>query len=68
MRPDSRSRRRGLVLLPGRTRASNAWPQGGGQTDLPVDDNAATLSDYADVGVEAIGDLPEDLVVRHRLA
>ena len=31
--------------------------------DLPVDDDAATLSDYADVVVEAIGDLREDLVV-----
>ena len=36
--------------------------------DLPVDNNAATLSDYADVVVEAIGDLREDLVVRRRLA
>ena len=34
--------------------------------ELPVDDNAATLSDYADVVVEAIGDLREDLVVRRR--
>jgi hypothetical protein len=33
-----------------------------------VDDDAATLSDYADVVVEAIGDLCEDLVVRRRLA
>jgi hypothetical protein len=31
--------------------------------DEPVDDDAATLSDYADVVVEAIGDLREDLVV-----
>ena len=31
--------------------------------DLPVDDDAATLSDYADVVVEAIGDRREDLVV-----
>jgi hypothetical protein len=68
MRPDSRSRRRELVLAPGRTRASNAWPQGGGQINLPVDDNAATLSDYAEVVVEANGDLREDLVVRRRLA
>jgi hypothetical protein len=52
MRPDSRSRRRGLVLAPGRARASNVWPRGGGQKDLPVDDNAATLSDYADVVVD----------------
>jgi hypothetical protein len=36
--------------------------------DLSVDDDAATLSDYADVVVEAIGDLREDLVVRRRLA
>ncbi len=31
--------------------------------DLPVDDDAATLSDYADVVVEAIGDRREDLAV-----
>lgn len=31
--------------------------------DLPVDDDAATLSDYADVVVEAIGDRREDLIV-----
>jgi pimeloyl-ACP methyl ester carboxylesterase len=31
--------------------------------DLPVDDDAATLTDYADVVVEAIGDRREDLVV-----
>jgi hypothetical protein len=31
--------------------------------DLPVDDDAATLSDYADVVVEAIDDLGEDLIV-----
>jgi pimeloyl-ACP methyl ester carboxylesterase len=31
--------------------------------DLPVDDDTATLSDYADVVVEAIGDRREDLVV-----
>jgi hypothetical protein len=36
--------------------------------NLPVDDNAATLSDYAEVVVEANGDLREDLVVRRRLA
>jgi hypothetical protein len=36
--------------------------------DLPVDDDVATLSDYADVVFEAIGDLREDLVVRGRLA
>jgi hypothetical protein len=36
--------------------------------DLSVDDDAATLSDYADVVVKAIGDLREDLVVRRRLA
>jgi hypothetical protein len=57
MRPDSRSWRRGVGLAPGRARASNAWPRGGAQMDLPVDDNAATSSDYADVVVEAIGDL-----------
>lgn len=32
-------------------------------TDLPVDDDAATLSDYADVVVEAIGARREDLIV-----
>ena len=31
--------------------------------DLPVEDDAATLSDYADVVVEAIADRREDLVV-----
>jgi hypothetical protein len=31
--------------------------------DLPVYDDAATLWDYADVVVEAIGDLREDMVV-----
>ena len=31
--------------------------------DLPVDDDTATLSDYADVVIEAIGDRPEDLIV-----
>jgi len=31
--------------------------------DLPVDDDAATLSDYADVVVEAIGDDRDDLIV-----
>ncbi|MGH3330360.1 MAG: alpha/beta fold hydrolase [Nocardioidaceae bacterium] len=31
--------------------------------DLPVDDDAATLSDYADVVVDAIGDRREDLIV-----
>jgi pimeloyl-ACP methyl ester carboxylesterase len=31
--------------------------------DLPVDDDAATLSDYADVVVEAIGDRRDELVV-----
>lgn len=31
--------------------------------DMPVDDDAATLSDYADVVVEAIGDRRDDLVV-----
>lgn len=31
--------------------------------DLPVDDDAAALSDYADVVVEAIGDRREDLIV-----
>src|SRR5215216_5206186 len=38
----------GDALAPGRARASNGWPRGGGQMDLPVDDDAATLSDYAD--------------------
>src|SRR6188474_1322167 len=32
-------------------------------TDMPVDDDAATLSDYADVVVEAIGARREDLIV-----
>jgi hypothetical protein len=36
--------------------------------DLPVDRNAASFSDYADVVVEAIGDLRQDVVVRRRLA
>jgi hypothetical protein len=36
--------------------------------DLPVDDDPDTLSDYAGVAVEAIGDLREDLVVRRQLA
>lgn len=31
--------------------------------DMPVDDDAATLSDYADVVVETIGDRREDLIV-----
>lgn len=31
--------------------------------DLPVDDDAATLSDYANAVVEAIGDRREDLIV-----
>ena len=30
---------------------------------LPVDDDAATLADYADAVVEAIGDRREDLIV-----
>lgn len=30
--------------------------------DLPVDDGAATLSDYAEVVVEAIADRREDLI------
>jgi hypothetical protein len=48
-------------------RASNAWPRVV-VMDLPVDDNAATLSDYADMVVEAIGNLREHLVVRRQLA
>jgi hypothetical protein len=32
--------------------------------DVPVDDDAATLSDYAVVVVEAIGDRSEDLIVK----
>ena len=31
--------------------------------DLPVDDDAATLSDYADTVVRAIGDRRKDLTV-----
>ena len=36
--------------------------------DLPIEDDAATLSDYADMVVEAIGNLREHLVVRRQLA
>lgn len=67
MRPDSRSRDVDwywhLVERELRTRGQLLVVM-----DLPVDDDAATLSDYADVVVEAIGDLREDLVVRRRLA
>jgi pimeloyl-ACP methyl ester carboxylesterase len=34
-----------------------------GVTDLPVDDDAPTLANYADAEVEAIGDRREDLIV-----
>ena len=33
--------------------------------DLPIDDDAATLSDYADTVVDAVGDLTDLIVVAH---